>query len=284
MAIDTALKNQYADNILLAVQQRVTKVAGTVYQKPNCAGEVSFQDLLASSTANEKTARNQVVVNTDPDYARRKIIPRYFYKAPLVDQMDKLMLLKDPTNEIVQNNAGALARAKDTVVCNAFSETCYGGKAGTTSYSVPSAMIIAHSSVGLNMIKIRAAKKLLDQKEVDQADRSFAISAEQVEDLLAVTEVTSADYAQVKALVSGQPGTVCGFNFVQTERLPLYSAAVRNCAAYHKTGVVLGSWIDFKASIDIMPGLHFSAQVYAGQSYGATRLEEEKVVLIQCSE
>lgn len=284
MAIDTALKNQYSDNIMLLTQQLMVKVAPTVYQKPGCSGEVSFQDAIASEDADEKTSRNEVVRNSDPDYSRRKIVPRYFYKAPLIDKMDKLQLLKDPTNEVVRTNAGALARAKDTVVCNSFSGTAYGGKDGTTSYTVPSGQIIVHSSVGLNMTKIRSAKKILDENEVDSADRCFAISAEQVEDLLAITEVTSSDYAQVKALVSGQPGTVCGFNFIQTERLPLFSAGVRNCAAYHKTGVVLGSWLDFLASIDIMPGLHFSAQVYAGQSYGATRLEEEKVVLVQCSE
>lgn len=284
MAVDTALKNQYSDNIMLLSQQLMVKVAPTVYQKPDCAGEVSFQDQLASEDASEKLSRNETVVNTDPNYSRRKIVPRYFYKAPLVDKMDKLQLLKDPSNEIVRNNAGALARAKDTVVCNSFSGTAYGGKDGTTSYTVPTTQIIAHSSVGLNMAKIREAKKILDENEVDSMDRSFAVSAEQVEDLLAVTEVTSTDYAQVKALVSGQPGTICGFNFVQTERLPEYSTGVRNCAAYHKTGVVLGIWLDLLASIDILPGKHFSAQVYAGQSYGATRLEEEKVVLVQCSE
>jgi len=284
MAVDTALKNQYSDNIMLLVQQLMVKVAPTVYQKPGCSGEVSFQDQLASEDADEKLARNEVVRNSDPNYARRKIVPRYFYKAPLVDSMDKVMMLKDPTNEIVRNNAGALARAKDEVVCTAFSATAYTGKDGATTKAVPSSQIIVHSSAGLNMVKIREAKKILDENEVDPADRFFAISAEQVEDLLAITEATSSDYAQVKALVSGQPGTICGFNFVQTERLPEYSTGVRNCAAYHKTGVVLGTWLDLKASIDIMPALHFSAQVYAGQSYGATRLEEEKVVLVQCSE
>ena len=283
MAVDTALTRQYSDNIQLLTQQLLVTVAPTVYQKPGCKGEMEFQDQLASEVADEKIARNEVVRNSDPNYARRKITPRYFYKAPLIDNMDKLMLVKDPTNEIVQNNAGALARAKDTVVCLAFRATASGGKDGTTSYTLPTGQIIVHSTAGLNMVKIRSAKKILDKNSVPLSDRYFAINAEAVEDLLAITEVTSSDYAQVKALVSGQPGTVCGFNFVQTERCYI-TGTTRWLAAYHKTGVVLGSWIDLKASIDIMPGLHFSAQVYAGQSYGATRLEEEKVVCVECTE
>jgi len=282
--VDQALKNQYSDNIQHLVQQVMVKVAPTVHQKPDAAGEQSFQDQLASEDARIKTSRNQDVVNDDPQYDRRKIIPTYYYRAPLVDKMDKIMMLKDPTSEVTQNNAFALARAKDTQVCAAFSATAYSGKAGTTSNTVPSTQIIVHSSVGLNMAKMREAKKILDQNEVMSDNRSFAVSAEQIEDLLAIEQVTSADYAQIRALVNGNPGTLVGFNFVQTERLPEFSTGVRNCAAYHKSGVVLGIWLDLLASIDVLPGKHFSAQVYAGQSYGSTRLEEEKVVLVQCSE
>jgi len=291
MAVDTALQNQYSDNILLLTQQMKLKVAPTVFQKPNCSGEVSFQDQLASATADEKLARNEKVRNSDPSYERRKIIPRYFYMAPLIDNMDKVMLVKDPTNEIVQNNAGALARAKDEVVCTGFFATAFTGKTGTdqvtlvgyTGKLAAAAHVISAGAAGLNMNKIRQAKKVLDQEEVEAENRFFAITAAEVEDLLAITEATSSDYAQVKALVNGEPGTLCGFSFVQSERLPI-SSTTRQCAAYHKNGMVLGIWIDLKASIDIMPGLHFSAQVYAGQSYGATRLEESRVVEVDCIE
>jgi hypothetical protein len=283
MAVDELLKNQYSDNIIMLVQQKTLKVAPTVFQKPDCAGEMSFQEQIASATADEKLSRNEIVRNTDPSFDRRKIVPRYFYMAPLVDSMDKVMMMKDPTNEIVQTNAAALARAKDEVVCNAFFGTAYSGKAGTTSNTLTGDQVIAAGGTGLTMAKIRQAKKVLDQNEVEAENRYFAITAEEVEDLLALTEATSVDYAQVKALVSGQPGTLCGFNFVQSERLPI-SSTTRQCAAYHKNGMVLGTWIDLKASIDIMPGIHFSAQIYAGQSYGATRLEEERVVEVDCIE
>jgi len=283
MAVDSILIRQYSDNITLLVQQKLVKIANTVYQKPDCVGEMSFQEQLESTIAQEKLSRNEVVVNTDPSYERRKIVPRYFYKAPLVDNIDKVMMAKDPTSPIVMNNAGALARAKDEVVCTAFSALAYYGKAGTSSISLASAQIIVHSSAGMNMVKIRAAKKKLDAYEVEEEDRYLALSAEQVEDLLAISEVTSADYAQVKALVNGQVGTLVGFQLKQTERLEK-SSTTRYCHAYHKNGMVLGTWLDMKASIDILPGRHFSAQIYAGQSYGATRLEEKRVIRVECTE
>ena len=283
MGVDTALKNQYSSNIMLLVQQLTAKVVGTVYQKPDAAGETSYQDQIAAEDAQEKTARNQKVINTDPNYDRRKIVPRYFYRAPLIDKMDKIEMLKDPTSEVVQTNSASLARAQDTTICTAFFATAYSGKAGGTSNTLSGDQVIAVGATGLNMNKIREAKRVLDENEVPDEDRSFAHSAKQLEELLAITEVTSNDYAQVKALVDGKPGTICGFTFVKTQRLPI-SGTTRKCAAYHKTAMVFAPWMDMLTSIDILPGNHFSAQVYAGQSYGATRLEEEKLVEVDCLE
>lgn len=284
MAVDSILKKQYSDNIALLVQQKSLVVAPTVTLKADCAGEESYQEQLASTTADTKLSRNEVVRNSDPDYDRRKIIPVYKYVSQLIDKMDKIMMLKDPTSSVVQSHSAALARAKDELICTAFHATSYSGKAGTTSNDLAGTSLIAAGATGLNMTKIRSAKKVLDENEVDKEDRYMAISAEQVEDLLAITEATSSDYAQVKALVDGQPGTICGFKFVQTERLPVNASDARKCAAYHKSGMVLGIWLDLLASIDILPANHFSAQVYAGQSYGATMLEEKKLVQILCTE
>jgi len=282
MAVDTILQNRYSDNIMLKVQQLTVGIAPTVHTKSS-SGEVDFQDQLASADADEKLARNEVVRNTDPDYRRRKIVPRTFYKAPLIDRMDKLMMVKDPTSAVVMNNAGALARSKDTTIATAFTALAYTGKAGAGSISLPSTQIIVHSSAGMNLVKIRSASRILNANEVSTENRFLALSALQVEDLLAITEFTSSDYAMVKALVDGKPGTLVGFKAVMSERLTL-STTTRYCIAYHRTGMVLGVWDDLTASIDILPGKHFSAQVYAAQSYGATRLEEEKVVQVECTE
>lgn len=284
MAVDSILIKQWGDNITLQVQQTKLTLAPTVFQKPNCVGEESYQDQIASEVADEKLGRNEVVRNVDSVFDRRKIIPRYKYVSVLVDSMDKILMAKDPSSAIVQSHSAALARAKDEIIATAFFATAFSGKAGTTSNTLSGAQVIAAGAAGLTMAKIRQAKKVLDQNEVEAENRHFAITAEQVEDLLAITEVTSTDYAQVKSLVSGQPGTVCGFNFVQSERLPFSTGTTRRVAAYHKNAMVLGIWKDLVASIDIMPGLHFSAQVYAAQSYGATRLEEKRLVEVLCLE
>lgn len=285
--VEVGLIRTYSNNIMLAVQQLDTILTPSVHIKPDCSGEMAFQEQLNTSEAREKTARNQTVVNDDPQYNRRKIVPRYFYKAPLIDKMDKLMLVKDPTNENVQSNAGALARARDGVIATAFFATAYSGKDGTDSNTLASldsgANVIAAGSAGLTLTKLRAAITRLNKKSVPTTDRHCAHSATQLSDLLGDSTLTSADFNSVKALVDGQVNQFLGLTFHMTEKMPK-SSTTRQCAVYHRTGMCLGIWLDLMTSIDIMPGIHFSAQVYAGQSYGATRLEEEKVVEVDCYE
>jgi hypothetical protein len=283
MAVDTILIRQYSDNIMLLSQQLLAKLRPTVYIKPDCVGEMAFQEQLADSEAREKTGRNQDVVNDDPSYGRRKISPRYFYKAPLVDSMDKVYMAKDPTNEIVQSNAGGLARAQDQVIADAFFATAYGGKEGTTTYALATANKVAVGSTGLTLTKLRAAGKILNAYEVAETERTVACTAAQISDLLGDSTLTSADFNTVKALVDGDVKHFLGFDFVRCEKMAKASTT-RKAAAYHRTGMCLGVWLDMKTSIDILPGKHFSAQIYAGQSYGATRLEEKKVVEISCVE
>jgi hypothetical protein len=284
-AVDAILIRQYSDNIQLLSQQLLPILKPTVFIKPGCTGEMAFQDQLASTEAEEKIGRNQDVVNDDPLYNRRKIVPRYFYKAPLVDSMDKVFMAKDPTSEIVQNNGGALARAQDTVIAEALFGTAYNGKDGTVSNDLTAANKVAIDGTnGLTVSKLRAAVQILNEYSVPQGDRFCAHSAAQLTNMLAATEVTSSDFNTVKALVDGQMGaTFLGLKFVMTEKMPI-TTTTRKVGVYHRSGLVLGIWLDMKASIDILPGKHFSAQIYAGQSYGATRLEEEKVVEISCYE
>lgn len=283
MAVDTALQKQYSDNIALVVQQLTAKIRASVTLKTDCAGEESYQDQLAAGTAREKTARNQAVVNDDPSYNRRQITPRYFYLAPLVDAWDKVLLMKDPTAPIVQSNSAALARAQETVLCTQAIGTAKTGKTGGTSTAMLTAHIIAASSAGMTLTKLRSANQVLDSKEVPKEDRYLALSSYEIEDLLADTTATSADYNSLRAMVAGDMPGFMGFKFVTSERVTK-SSTTRKCFAYHKTGLCLGIWIDMKAEITQMPGIHYNWQIYAGQSYGATRLEEEKVVEIDCIE
>ena len=74
-----------------------------------------------------------------------------------------------------------------------------------------------------------------------------------------------------------------GFNFVQIERLGL-SGSDRLCAAWAKSGMHLGVWNDIQTIIDRRAAKGFATQVYVRGTFGATRVEEGKVLQIKCAE
>jgi capsid protein len=116
------------------------------------------------------------------------------------------------------------------------------------------------------------------------ADQFFvAMTAQQFDDLLAEVQTTSLDYNTKPVLVDGRISNFMGFTFVHTELLAKASTT-RSCIAWAKSGIHLGLWKDVSSSIDKRPDKSNSMQVYSTGTFGATRLEQGRVVEIQCTE
>jgi len=110
-----------------------------------------------------------------------------------------------------------------------------------------------------------------------------AIGAQQHDDLLGQTQAISLDFTTKPVLVDGRIKSFMGFNFVDSQRLAL-SGTDRTVVCWAKSGLHLGIWDDIDVQIDKRPDKSNSTQVYVKGTFGATRLEEEKVVAITCSE
>jgi hypothetical protein len=186
----------------------------------------------------------------------------------------------------------AFNRAIDDVIINAFDATRYIGEDGTapdtfdTNYSLASTYVENGTSAasGLTIGKLRRAKYLMDLAEVPNADRMLVCGAQQVQDLLRTTEVTSEDYSSVKALVSGQVDTFLGFKFLSSQRLARNTSTdIRSVFAFHKSAIKF-AMSDRKVQMDILPTRRHALQIRSTMMLGAVRSENEKVVRIYCDE
>ena len=147
-----------------------------------------------------------------------------------------------------------------------------------------SAHQIAHGSADLTIAKLLAAKKQLDLQSVDPSiPRYIAVGPNQIEALLGTTQVTSSDFNTVKALATGQVDSFMGFQFIVTNRLSVASS-IRKCFAWAEDGIKLAVGKDVMAKIDERADKSYSTQVYYCATFSATRMEEEKVVEINCDE
>jgi hypothetical protein len=204
--------------------------------------------------------------------------------ADLIDDADKVRMLIDPTSTYAMAAAAAMGRAMDDAIIDAAIGTAKTGKSGATSTTMLAAHQIANGSADLTLAKLIQAKKVLDLASVDPSiTRHIAVGPDQIEALLNNTTVTSSDYNTIKALVQGEINQFLGFTFHVTTRLAK-SGNIRSCFAWAEDGIKLAVGKDVMAKIDERADKSYSTQVYYCATFGATRMEEEKVVQIDCDE
>ena len=279
--VTTAFVQQYSANVQMLSQQMGSLLRDKV-RVESITGKNAFLDQVGAVTAVEKTSRHSDTPQIDTPHARRRISLSDYEFADLIDQNDKVRLLIDPTSSYAQAAAMAMGRAIDDVIITAALGTAYTGETGSTSTA--NANQIVHGSGGLTVAKLRTAKQTLDLSDVDPSiPRHIIVSPKQISDLLNITEVTSADFNTVKALANGEINTYLGFNFIVSNRLAL-SGTTRSCIAFAQDGLALGIGKDVNARIDERADKSYATQVYYCMSIGATRMEEDKVVEVQCTE
>jgi len=205
--------------------------------------------------------------------------------ADLVDQEDKVRLLITPQSEYAMAGANAMGRAMDDALISAATGNAYGGVSGGSTVVLPAGQKIAHGSAGLTVAKLLSAKEVLDSAEVDPDEPRFCILASsQVTDLLNTTEVKSSDFNTVKALAQGEINSYLGFKFIRSQRLGTDSNGNRQVLVYTSTGLGLAVGADIQTRISERDDKNYATQVFLSMSIGATRIEDEKVVEIACTE
>jgi hypothetical protein len=290
--ITTAFVQQYRANVEHLVQQKGSRLRALVRAETQAA-EFEFYDRIGATTAQEVTGRHQDTPLINVPHDRRRVSLRDFDWADLIDRPDRIRMLIDPSSPYSQNAAYALGRKMDDVILDAAFGTVYTGKTGATTVTFPNTQQIAVDYVesgaatnsGLTIAKLRKAKEVLDKNEVDPTERRYiAVTAKQVTDLLKTTEVSSADYNTVRALVQGELNTFMGFEFVRTELVRTNASNHRRVLVWAQSGLLLAVGQDIITDIGPRRDKRNSTQVYVSASFGATRMEEEKVVEIICAE
>ena len=284
----TVFVQQYNNTIYLLAQQQDTRTRGTVMVDTNWTGQAKFYDQYNQDTAQELLGRYADTPLQLPDFRRRMVSPRYFVSATLEDPKDALQMAIDPKSTMMQAKMAAFNRTTDDLVIAAMGGTSYTGQNGATGVTFTAANQIAYnkfsSGNGLTKAKVLRASRLLNSYEVEANDRFLLHTAAQLEDLLNTTEVTSSDYNVIKALYMAELNTWCGFNFVRSERLLTDTNSSRLVYAYHRAAVQLAIQKDIEGRIDERVDKNYAWQVYAKMCMGATRLEENRIIQIACTE
>ena len=308
--ITVAFVEQYRAAILLLSQQKMSRLRLTC-QEESVVGRTFYGERIGATAGSDIEERHGDTPLISTPHSRRRGTMVDWDIADLVDELDKVKMLIDPTSTYVQNFIHAANRRIDTHVISALGGTAAAGQSGGTTINnydadecrlvdVDGTVVTAganHSTIGvytaLTIAKLLTCKQLLDEGDIDpERQRYFVTNPYNINQMLNATEVKSADYNTVKALAMGQLDTFMGFKFIMLQNFkdatkghlidsPAETADTTvECYAWAQGAVKLGVGKEITTRVDTRIDKRMAVQPYCRMSFGAVRVEGPAVVEI----
>jgi len=300
--IPEAFVLQFGSNVAFLSQQTMARFRPYV-RIETITGEAAYIEQLAPTAARRVTARHADSPIMNTQHLRRRIAPYDYDWGDLIDRQDKVRLLQDPASNYSQNAGFAMARADDDELIAAFFGTAYAGHTGSTaltwpngnSESTPSQPAgtqvavndwtygVGSGNAGLTISKIISGRVALMGAESGPDDEvCLGVRAKDIGNLLATTEFTSSDYAEVKGLnqTNFHGFRALGVTFVHSERTTVNGSGYYRLPMWKRSGIGLGIARDLQPRSAERPDKRFSQYVYCDKSIGAARLEEALIAEI----
>lgn len=263
LAYDAEVKRAYGQKRLLAgtTREKTVEDAKSVYFRKKGKGMASLHTPGADVRA------------MNVEYNQVKCDLQDWEAKDYIDKFDALKFNFSEAKEAAEVAADALGLRMDQIVLDAMA----------TGYDAVGHKVGA-SNAALTVATLRKAITLLNKEGVPSTDRHFAHSAQQLDDLLATTEVTSSDYNAVKTLVNGEVNTFLGLKLIMIADnrseggLPKGDAANDRIGfIYHKDAVGFAMGQNIETRMDYIP--EKSAYLVGGDfSAGAVVIDDKGVV------
>ena len=293
--VTTAFTEQYSALVYMLSQQKGSKFRNLVRNETVNSARNAYFERLGLATAQEITTRHGDTPLNEIPHSRRRLTPADYNTATLLDHQDQLKMLIDPKSPYANAQAMELGRIIDDVIIAAMLGSVSTGQSGGTevlfkddsrsmngdgTITSLGTLASAGTETDITLAKILAMMNLFNEEDVDaDIPKIWAVSPREIQIMLDITEIGSADFNTVKALAAGKLETFAGFKFFWTNRLPLdvASETTTRTIAWAQDGVILGTAENITSKISERDDKNYSIQVYAEQSIGSIRLEGAKV-------
>jgi hypothetical protein len=267
----------YDSEVKLAYQGS-SSLKSRVKVKSGVTGQTHQFRKMGQGVALQHTTAEQI---TPQDYTHTKIPATLsnWRIGEYTDLFDQAETSIDERAELAKSNAMALGRAEDQLIIDALD--------AATSLAGIVDEDLGGTNSPINAEKLRRAKRYLLQQQVIGADHTMLINAAGLEGALAETEVTSADYQTMRALVDADLNNkkAFGFTFVVLEDrleggLPSISTNIQQCFAFDRSAVGLATAIEPTTRVDFIPE-RYSWLSQGVLKAGAAVIDSKGVVEVQ---
>lgn len=310
--ISNAYQREFSNTIFNLVATKGGAFAGKVDERSQIGEFSNYPTLGMAVAAASSTDHGADTVIADLTHGFRVCARSPYDLALMIDKFEEVQAVANYKSPYAIRLSEALVRKRDIETIKGIFGTALTGKTGggTAAFDYTNQVIAVGTgstgATGMNVDKIKAVKAKFWRSGYSSQDKMYiAMTGGQISDLLGQTEVTSADYNTVRALVNGEVGQLMGIEIVQSELVPFaatdgsaeltWSATTdrpvdtdttttRLCVAWIKNAIIVGEAPKMEISIDKRPDKKNSWQVFGLISVGCVRLEEDGAIAVPCLE
>jgi len=264
---DSEVKQAYqAESVLRGTMRTRTGVAGNTVKFPTIGKGVATLRVPQTDVTPLNVTYGQVTATME-DYIA----------AEYSDIFQQSHINFDERSELVQVVSKSIARRMDQIMIDALNAATGTSTVATT---------IGGAGTNMNIEKLRATAKAMNENNVPSEGRNLLMHASQLDSLLGETEITSQDFASVKALVQGEINTFMGFNILtmgDRDEGGIPKPSTRTCFAWHKDSMGYAESMAQKTEVNYVPE-KTSFLVSSMFSAGSVSIDGEGIVKISCTE
>jgi hypothetical protein len=273
--VTTAFVTLFESEVKQAYQAE-SVLRGTTRMRTGVAGNTVKFPKIGKGVATPRVPQTDVTP-LNVTYAQVTATMSDFIAAEYSDIFHQSHINFDERRELVEVVSKSIARRMDQIIIDALNAASSPSTVSTD---------IGGSTTNMNIEKLRAASKALNQKNVPSEGRMLLMHASQLDALLGETETTSSDFATVKALVRGEIDTFMGFRFItigDRDEGGVPKPSTRTCFAWHMDACGYAESMAQKTEVNYIPE-KTSFLVSSMFSAGAVAIDDEGIVKISCTE
>ena len=270
--INNSFLQHFQAEVVTAYQQMGSKLRNTVRVKDQVQGSSTTFQIIGTGTAQTKTRNGQVPVMEVAHTPITCTLADY-YAGEWIDSLDELKIGHDERRAVAQAGAYALGRKTDNLIITAMATST------TTVTNTPAALT--------KSLLLDAFDKLNTNDIPDDGERYALVGPDQWNDLLGITEFSSADYVgnQGPYVAGCETRKWLGINWIMINGLPTGTDGSNNpyhtCFVYHKNAVGLAIGMDIKTDIT-WHGDRAAHFINNMMSQGACLIDKNGVVTMKC--
>lgn len=277
-------------NLHMLAQQQQSKLQDVV-RVETMATKSEFFDRVGGIRMLPRTSRHQDTAFTPLPYSRRRVDAADYEVSDIIDDEDKMKAIANPQSATMSRFLEAGKINMDRVILNAALGSAVAADAdfAITNIALPAGQKIANGATNLTTTKIKDGVKILGNNDVDlsQDKPILAINWNMYRSLLNSAEFINRDYklgAPLEVTVKTMNEFLGVDIRIVAKELIAKSGNIGSAVLFTASSIVLGVNNQYSSKALEDPTKGGSLRIIGKQSIGAVRMEEERVVQIDCDE